>query len=577
MSSLPLLSKELLALSGRLRTYVVRVIYAASLMLIGMFTWSLTLNTGSVSAWNILGSGETLLLYLCYAQHVGLQVVLPPITCGVFTVEKERNTLGLLFLTRLGPWTILLEKFLSRLLLAWSFLLVSVPILAFCYALGGITVEILAAQVLRLMLAALVIVACSILCSTYFRTTTAALLGSYALIYGSRLILQGGVLSPWFNNATFGPSELIKSLFLEGGISLEGLPYRPFNSSRIISLGSVVQISIHWCLFALLCVLMSRRYLVSHAFLPPRSRQRGFLYWLDRKLHLTRAIRWLCFSSREPATKPVAWRETAIHPLPQIRAGLVGGLILLEVVTLVIAIRAIYHSESYRFREILPTIQAVEWIGMLLLTCVVSAGLITDERARQTLDILLTTPLKAREIVQQKLAGVRQLICLCELPLWTCVLFRYWIERDSFHLIGHGSMLLIYPWLVGWIGMTNGLSARTSLGAVVKTLVEVLFRCLAPPVLLSLVGSIFAARHAHELLAILTLISPGSLYYYVESSNPYSRMYLPGELLLIGVNTLFHGLILANARYRCLSQAETLLRNNQPVLTLTRISGHYRI
>ena len=139
--SLPLLAKELGEMSARPRTYQVRVGYAAILLIISWIVLFSYIPAGTVSPIGILGSGLSVMNAVGYIQNIGLQLVLPAVACGVFTVEKERNTLCLLFLTRLGPWTILFEKLLSRLLLAASFLIVSLPFLGFCYALGGINLD----------------------------------------------------------------------------------------------------------------------------------------------------------------------------------------------------------------------------------------------------------------------------------------------------------------------------------------------------------------------------------------------------------------------------------------------------
>lgn len=99
---LPLLAKELVELSARPRTYLVRVIYAGLLLLISCFVL-LSLLPGNLSTrTNFLGIGWPLMVWLAYLQRTGLHLVLPVLVCGAFTIEKERNTLGLLFLTRLG-------------------------------------------------------------------------------------------------------------------------------------------------------------------------------------------------------------------------------------------------------------------------------------------------------------------------------------------------------------------------------------------------------------------------------------------------------------------------------------------
>ncbi|MFN5585347.1 MAG: hypothetical protein ACK5DR_08610 [Planctomyces sp.] len=90
LPELPLLRRELSELSARRRTYVIRVLGAVV------------------------------------------------IVAGVITMEKERKTLGLLFVTRLSPRVIVLEKPGSRLLPMLTLLLITFPMLAFAYSLGGL-------------------------------------------------------------------------------------------------------------------------------------------------------------------------------------------------------------------------------------------------------------------------------------------------------------------------------------------------------------------------------------------------------------------------------------------------------
>ncbi|MFO0060710.1 MAG: hypothetical protein ACK57O_07520, partial [Planctomyces sp.] len=90
LPELPLLRRELSELSARRRTYVIRVLSAVV------------------------------------------------IVAGVITMEKERKTLGLLFVTRPSPLMIVLEKPGSRLLPMLTLLLITFPMLAFAYSLGGL-------------------------------------------------------------------------------------------------------------------------------------------------------------------------------------------------------------------------------------------------------------------------------------------------------------------------------------------------------------------------------------------------------------------------------------------------------
>src|SRR5262249_152327 len=120
---LPLLSKELIEQAARKRTYVIRVLYAALLFLSAFVLFFDILSVGAASPLGVLGRGREMFEVLVRLQFGGVYLFMPAITCGVVTLEKERASLPLLFLTRLGAWTIVLEKLLSRVVPMLGFLL----------------------------------------------------------------------------------------------------------------------------------------------------------------------------------------------------------------------------------------------------------------------------------------------------------------------------------------------------------------------------------------------------------------------------------------------------------------------
>src|SRR5258708_29390882 len=135
---LPLLAKELLEQSARKRTYVVRVAYACLSFAAAWLLFYDLLRMGVTTPQAALGSGRQMFAVLMKLQFTGIYLIMPAVTCGVLAHEKEQNTLGLLFLTKLGPWTILFEKLFSRLFPMCCFLLMSLPLLAYAYSLGGV-------------------------------------------------------------------------------------------------------------------------------------------------------------------------------------------------------------------------------------------------------------------------------------------------------------------------------------------------------------------------------------------------------------------------------------------------------
>lgn len=556
--SLPLFSKELLDLSSRRQTYSVRMVYAAVLVAVWFACWMSLLQFRNWTLPNVVGLGRPMLNMMAFAQHVGLQLTLPALVCSVFTIEKERNTLGLLLLTRLGPWTIVLEKFFSRLFLAWSFLWVSLPMMAFCYALGGITLGSLAAQLLSLLVASMAIVAGSILSSTYFRTTSSALLASYLLMYASRLVLQGGVLKGLVlgGGRSIGGPEFLMAIVWQGGISpvgVMGVPRAAFQ----MPVDVVAILSIPWLLFSLLCLLMSRRFLVSRAF--PRT---AHLDW-SRAGNQTARI-----GAPSPGTgglipasgyawlidhRPVMWREILMTRVLRSRLAsqLLFGLLVITL-SILCGLFTVYDLRNERM------VRAVLWLGLVLFTGACSPLIVTSERNRQTLQTLVVIPWRARDIILQKIAAASIWNLALTIPLWVCTICRQIEIPDTPFLLCQASMLLIYPRLVLWIGMWHGLKQKTTVAAILWTIVDVVGRCLGPLAVLLYLQRIFFDRHAHELHAVLHLLSPVSLYWICETARQevFVGRYL---LTLLVLNTLIHGFVLYSVRARCLKQANVLL------------------
>ena len=177
-----MLTRELIEQSARRRTYILRVLYAClfyvSVGLIWYENFAFRVRGGPL---DILGSGDDLFEIVLVLQFVGVYLFLPAMACSVLTSEKERNTISLLLLTRLGPWTIVVEKLLSRLMPMLFFVLLSVPLVVFSYALGGLTQAMLWGGLWTLAVTAFQIAALAVMCSAYCRTTAAAFISTYVI------------------------------------------------------------------------------------------------------------------------------------------------------------------------------------------------------------------------------------------------------------------------------------------------------------------------------------------------------------------------------------------------------------
>src|ERR1700685_4339301 len=179
---LPLLMRELGDQSSRARHYVLRTAFAGVLLLLG-FLYLSDLSETSVSPGGFvtLGNGPALFDRVVYLEGLGIVLFLPAMTCGAIAGEKERNTLTVLLTTRLGPLTIVLEKLASRLVLIWTLLLLSLPLLAFAYALGGLGLDHMLNEMLWLVAISVLIATLSLMCSAWCGSTVSAFFMTYSL------------------------------------------------------------------------------------------------------------------------------------------------------------------------------------------------------------------------------------------------------------------------------------------------------------------------------------------------------------------------------------------------------------
>src|SRR6516165_8593015 len=152
---LPLLAKELNEQATQKRTYLIRFVYAAILFTAacGLFYGDL-LHEGTGSA-GAFGQGRRMFEQLVRLQFWSIYLLLPAICCGCLTIEKERNSLGLLLITALSPWQIVLQKLLGRVVPMLTFVLLSFPLMAVAYSFGGITLDYLWSGIVLLISACL--------------------------------------------------------------------------------------------------------------------------------------------------------------------------------------------------------------------------------------------------------------------------------------------------------------------------------------------------------------------------------------------------------------------------------------
>ncbi len=590
----PLLVKELTELAARRRTYLVRVGYAMLMFLGALFYFWEQILSQSLSSLAMLGQGQHLFTAIVYIQFAGIYLFLPAMTCSALAAEKERDTFALLMLTRLGPWTIIFEKLISRLIPMLTFLLLSLPLLAFAYSYGGVQQDEIWGAFLILGLTAFQIASLSIMCSAYCRTTAGAFVATY--VVGALIIPV--LLLILFTLGIVNANVYFTIAAMAGPFVYMGL----FDSVIVFSSSTAVNFLV-WCLPLIITSMiflgLSRYFLVRRAFLQPRHLLRRIFQGLDKifwKINhnkVTRGVILVNESSTLPEDKPVQWREIAKKNLSQFRY-LLRIFLVLEFPIALICILVLTTFAGVRNQmqlEAISVVLYILWIIAALILTVQSASLISSERSRQTFDVLLTTPLSGREIVLQKMRGMRRLMYVLGASFLTIFLSEVWwygsagiSGGDAFsprftsyygqdflvyysparYLVTSLLCVFIYLPLIAWVGMCVGLRVKSQTRAILGSLAVLISWCVLTIAVVVSIFEVISPTLNEELLALVSPMSiiPMNEYNSFGQADGFfagvDRGYLFRWCVVLG-NFAFYGLMLYLIRTSCLRHADRYL------------------
>ena len=186
LPELPLLRRELSELSARRTTFVIRGLVVSVLVVllwrslygcVEYLTWR---GSAGPAGMRLAGSGLLLLKSFVPWLFVLVWLLMPMMVAMSVSRERVCGTLDLLLLTRLSPSRILLEKLLSRLVPMLLFLLPVSPLLAVAWGFGGVDLWVLALSMLLVVLECVLYGVVGLVCGAWCRTTVGAVLTGFA-------------------------------------------------------------------------------------------------------------------------------------------------------------------------------------------------------------------------------------------------------------------------------------------------------------------------------------------------------------------------------------------------------------
>ncbi len=188
----PIVAKEY---RSRMRTWRSPLAMTVYILLLGGVGWAIFASTAATARNSFNGAqaanyGQILFLWLILFQMVLLAFITPALTAGAVSSERERQTIDLLFVTKLPAFSILWGKLLASMSFVILLLLLSIPIFSLVFLFGGIELDQVVIAFLVTAVAALTLGIIGLACSTAFKRTLPATVSAY----GAAFILLAGSL-----------------------------------------------------------------------------------------------------------------------------------------------------------------------------------------------------------------------------------------------------------------------------------------------------------------------------------------------------------------------------------------------
>jgi ABC-type transport system involved in multi-copper enzyme maturation permease subunit len=473
----PVFFYEWLLASRRWQLYAGRALFVFLILAVLFFVWlAHVVDNPPQTLQDQAKLGATFFFSIIGTQLALVLLAAPAATAGSVCIDKARGTLTHLLVTDLSSSEIVLGKLAARLLPVLGLLLCALPVLALNTLLGGIDPEALASAFLITVGVAVLGCVLALVLSVWGRQTHEVLLLNYLLW---TVYLLAYPICLVIAEEVFGVRTLPSILYRANPFWLAFAPYHSPGTTGLLD--ALVFLGVCLALAAGLAaaaVWAVRRVTVSQLGQAARhARRPGWGFVFHRSV-------WALFSPSLNAN-PVLWREWHRKRPSRwmlliwlVYAVLGGGWIALALVNDAVQVRR--GGGPHDEMGILG-VGLLVLVGLLLVSVTASTSL-AEERARGSLDVLLTTPLTTRSIVWGKWWGAfRTVPLLAVLPGVLAAGYTV-LERPAWEALVLVPLILAYG------------AAITSLGLAMATWVPRLGRAVAYTVIvyvLAAVGSPF--------------------------------------------------------------------------------------
>jgi len=454
MTFLPIVERELRVAARRAWTYHSRFIAAVVAVVLGVLTL-----LGAMARTTFAISGHLLLTVLAVVVFVYTALAGTQLTCDCLSRERREGTLGLLFLTDLQDYDVILGKLVAGTLNAGYGMFAVMPVLAVSLILGGTT----SGEFWRVVLVSgnllFFFAAVGMFASAYTRRESTAPVAAFGL--AALIVLPGPLLSSWLIRHNSSPPQEF-GLMISSPLSACSTAFdKPYTAAKLFFWGNFLITQFYgWTLLLLACRRLRRTWqreasgladtvtsdawrILLHQFSVPHQALRN---------KLLRINPFLFRANRSRVKRLTPW------------------LFLLAMAGVWFGVSAVFHVDL--FNDTKDLLFAIV-IGLAFKLWVAGDGFfcLANDRRTGALELILTTPLTGPEIVQgQRLALWRRFtlpgiaVMAVNLAFMAAAIhhgtnIQYTRSSTGFYL-ANAIFFMLDMSSLGWIGMRIGMSNR---------------------------------------------------------------------------------------------------------------------
>ncbi|HLV81083.1 MAG TPA: ABC transporter permease subunit [Chthonomonadaceae bacterium] len=182
----PVLTKELRVRMRGARAYWILFGYLGflSAVLLSMYAaFEQAVTRAGAGSSEVSELSASILTAIVVTQMFLVLFITPAITSGSLTIEREQQTMDMLSMTPISRGSIVLGKLLSAVSFTALLLVSSLPLLSICFMLGSVDPEMVVSNYMMLLFGSVAIGAMGLMWSSVARTTTQAVMYTYATLF----------------------------------------------------------------------------------------------------------------------------------------------------------------------------------------------------------------------------------------------------------------------------------------------------------------------------------------------------------------------------------------------------------